>query len=165
MLLQMVNGSSTTTVLRVLPVCWRSCLHCYTKVIELFAFRLPSASLAKSRRWLGGLLHARNGWSYLRDQLSACWNDDLNAAQFGPKTKREIPKYLLFQYWVLLRDWACTWNVSGIWNIICFWNESTQCYYCLALRQWEMNRIWHLSYHGERPWLYPLTVIWFSRGY
>ncbi len=47
-----------------------------------FVFSLAPASSAKTWPWLGGLLHALNGRSYLRDQLSASWIDDLSPKKF-----------------------------------------------------------------------------------
>ncbi len=51
-----------------------------------FCIKLPFTPLDRTRRWSGGppidrwwLLLAFNGRSHLRDQLSACWIDDLSS--------------------------------------------------------------------------------------
>ncbi len=55
-------------------------------ICEHFLISLPSASSERTRRWSGGppidrwwRLLAFNGRSHLRDQLSACWIDDLSS--------------------------------------------------------------------------------------
>ncbi len=53
-----------------------------SSICSHFVFSLPPASSPKARRWLGGLLHAFKGMSYVRDQLSACWIDDLSPKKF-----------------------------------------------------------------------------------